>query len=102
MPLYEYKCKCGNSEDILLSYDEYKQPQVCKCGKAMQRIISLPTIGIGTELLYTREGKGAFAKQMALDTINSRDGGFPDVNLHKDIVQQRTFEGTQTKGKVVF
>jgi len=102
MPLYEYECECGNKEDVLLPYGEYDQLQVCGCGKTMQRIISLPTIGVGTELLYTRDGKSAFAKQMALDTINSKDGGFPEINVNKSIVQQRTFEGTQSKTKTVF
>ena len=100
MPLYEYKCECGNGREILLPYNA-DSPRLCSCGKVMQKIISLPTIGVGTELLYTRDGKSAFARQMALDTINSKDGGFPSVNEHKSWVQQKTFEGTQSKTKTV-
>ena len=40
--------------------------------------------------------------QMALDSLNARGGGFPDVNKHKSWVQQQAFEGTQSKTKTIF
>jgi len=40
--------------------------------------------------------------QMALDSLNARGGGFPDVNEHKSWVQQEAFRGTQKKDKTVF
>jgi len=91
MPLYEYQCGCGKGEDILLSFQEADQPQLCKCGKVMQRKISLPS--------FVMKQTG---NQMALDSINSKRGGFPDANKHKSWVQQKAFEGTQAKTKTVF
>ena len=91
MPLYEYQCECGEGKDILLSFQEADQPQICKCGKVMQRKISLPS--------FVMKQTGS---QMALNTLNARDGGFPDVNKHKSWVQQKAFEGTQKKDKTVF
>ena len=57
----------------------------------MQRKISLPS--------FIMKQTGS---QMALDSLNARDGGFPDVNEHKSWVQQQAFEGTQKKDKTVF
>lgn len=90
MPLYEYQCECGNGKDVLLSFQD-AQPQICKCGGVMQRKISLPS--------FIMKQTGS---QMALDSLNARDGGFPDVNEHKSWVQQKAFEGTQGKTKTVF
>jgi len=90
MPLYEYQCKCGNEEDVLLSFQD-TQSQICKCGKVMQRKISL------SSLVMKQTGS-----QMALDSLNSKSGGFPDVNKHKSWVQQQAFGGTQGKAKTVF
>lgn len=90
MPLYEYQCECGNENDILLSFQD-TQPQVCECGKAMQRKISLPSI------VMKQTGN-----QMALDSLNSRSGGYPSKNEHRDWAQQKAFEGTQSKEKAVF
>ena len=90
MPLYEYQCECGDKRDILLSFQD-TQPQVCKCGVVMQRKISLPSF------VMTQTGN-----QMALDSLNARGGGFPDVNEHKSWVQQQAFGGTQKKDKTVF
>ena len=90
MPLYEYQCECGNGEDVLLSFQD-TQPQICKCGKVMQRKISLPS--------FVMKQTGS---QMALDSLNAKDGGFPSKNEHKSWVQQKAFEGTQRKAKTVF
>ena len=91
MPLYEYQCECGNEKDILLSFSETDQPQICKCGRVMQRKISLPSF------VMTQTGG-----QMALDSLNAKDGGFPSKNKHKSWVQQQAFEGTQSKDKAVW
>jgi len=91
MPLYEYQCGCGKGEDILLSFQEADQSQVCKSGKVMQRKISLSSI------VMKQTGS-----QMALNTLNARGGGFPDANKNKDWVQQKAFAGTQSKTKTVF
>ena len=90
MPLYEYQCECGNGKDILLSFQD-TQPQVCKCGEVMQRRISVPS--------FVMKQTGS---QMALDSLNSRSGGFPSKNEHRSWVQQKAFEGTQKKAKTVF
>ncbi len=58
MPIYEYKCKCGNTGEFILPLNP--QPQTCKCGKVMQRQMSL------SSFVMKPTGRG-----MALDTLNS-------------------------------
>jgi len=82
MPLYEYQCECGNKDGVLLSFSEIDQPQVCECGRVMQRKISLPS--------FVMKQTGG---QMALDSLNSKNGGFPDANKHKSWVQQKALAG---------
>jgi len=67
MPIYEYQCDCGNKEERLLPMQEYNQSQTCVCGKVMLLKISVPAIAILKQ----------YGRQMALDSLNSRTGGFP-------------------------
>ena len=60
MPIYEYRCECGRGEDKLLPLSERDEPQVCSCGKTMQRLMSVASF------VTKPTGKG-----MALDTLNS-------------------------------
>ena len=80
MPLYEFKCECGNEKEILLSFQHPEQ--TCKCGKVMQ-----------LQMSHSNFTMKPYARQMALDSINSKGGGFLDVNKHKSWVQQKAFEG---------
>jgi len=80
MPLYEYQCECGEEKEILLSFQHPEQ--VCECGKIMQRKVSHSS--------FTMK---PYARDMARDSLNSKSGGFPDVNKHKSWVQQKAFEG---------
>lgn len=89
MPLYEYQCECGNRQEILLPLQHSEQ--ICECGRIMQRKISLPS--------FVLKQTGS---QMALDSLNAKDGGFPSKNKHKSWVQQKAFGGTQKKDKTVF
>lgn len=61
MPIYEYRCGCGKEKEVLRSFAECDQPQICVCGKVMLRRMSVPLPAI-----FTPTGKG-----MALDTLNS-------------------------------
>lgn len=58
MPLYEYKCKCGNEGEFILPLNP--EPQICGCGETMQRKMSV------CSSIMKPTGK-----QMALDTLNS-------------------------------
>ena len=60
MPIYEYHCECEKEREVLLPFQESKQPQVCECGKTMQRKFSVCNFALKPT------GKG-----MALDTLNS-------------------------------
>ena len=80
MPLYEYQCECGNGKEVLLPFQHPEQ--ICECGKVMQRHMSLSS--------FTMK---PYARQMALDSINSKHGGFPDANKHKGWVQRQAFGG---------
>ena len=68
MPIYEYKCECGEEVEAYLRLDESQQPQICKCGDIMQRKMSVPCPAI-----FTPTGRG-----MALDSLNSKDNGMPN------------------------
>ena len=80
MPLYKYKCECGNEGEFILPFDHPEQ--ICKCGKVMQ-----------CKMTSSNFVMKLYARNMALDSINSKGGGFPDVNKHKSWVQQKAFEG---------
>ena len=59
MPIYEYYCECGTEREARLSFQD-ADPQVCGCGKVMQRKVST------FSFVMKQTGKG-----MALDTLNS-------------------------------
>lgn len=68
MPIYEYHCVCGNEKEVRLSFEEMNLPQVCDaCGKSLKRKMSAP------HFVMKLTGKG-----MALDSLNSKWGGFPE------------------------
>ena len=95
MPIYEYRCECGNEEEVVLSFEEFDLPQVCDaCGKSMQRKVSLPRFAMKT-----------YANQMALDTLNKRGNGqyqgMPN-RWWKPEAERKAFEGTQKKEKAVW
>ncbi|KKL50757.1 hypothetical protein LCGC14_2302320, partial [marine sediment metagenome] len=41
MPIYEYRCECGNEVEVRLSCEEADQSQACGCGEVMQRKMSV-------------------------------------------------------------
>ena len=82
MPIYEYKCDCGKAiKERMLPMKECSLPQFCECGKVLQRIFSLAAVQpLSSSLLFTKDGKGARAREMALETLNkdTKHGGMPD------------------------
>lgn len=90
MPIYEYRCKCGSEKEVILPIEEYNQPQVCECGEVMQRKMSVPRPAI-----FVPTGRG-----MALDSLNSKAGGFPDCDL-KSSAQQKAFEGIDSPKRII-
>jgi len=48
MPIYEYECsRCGNIEEIQVSWLDIAQSQSCSiCSAEMTKIISVPSKGI--------------------------------------------------------
>ncbi len=94
MPLYEFKCECGNGEDRFLPYSRFDEPQSCGCGRVMERVICTSTLGVaGSTLVYTPEGKGALAREMAVNTLNDREGGQPALGQRRKEFQQKAFAG---------
>ncbi len=93
MPIYEYRCDCGKKEDRLLPMQEYNQPQVCVCGKVMQRKVSIPSFVINHD-----------GNERALDFLNSPEGEFPHAHTpqHRREFQQGVFEGTLSPPKTVW
>lgn len=89
MPLYEFCCECGEEKEILLPFQHPEQ--ICDCGKVMQHKMSLSS--------FTFKQTG---NQMALDSLNSKSGGVPSKNRHKEWMQQKAFEGTQSPPKTIW
>ena len=73
MPIYEYQCECENEREVLLSLKDADLPQVCKCGRVMQRLISV------SSFVMKPTGRG-----MALDTLNDKHNGMPDKHWKAD------------------
>jgi len=90
MPLYEFRCECGDEEEILLPFEHPEQ--ICKCGKVMQLKVSHSN--------FTMKPTG---NQMALDSLNSKGSGFP---LREDGLRAKgirdTFAGTQKPPQTVW
>lgn len=68
MPLYEYRCECEKEREVLLPSPE---PQVCECGEVMQLRMSV------CSFVTKPTGRG-----MALDSLNSKGGGFSAKSKH--------------------
>jgi putative FmdB family regulatory protein len=90
MPIYEYQCDCGDRKEALLSIQDADQPQVCECGKVMQRKVSL------SSLRMKQTGN-----QMALNTLNDKRNGMPN-RWWRPGAEKAAFAGTQSKTKTVF
>lgn len=68
MPIYEYRCVCGSEKKAVLSFEEMNAPQVCEaCGATMHLKMSVSN--------FTMKPTG---RGMALDSLNSKGGGFPE------------------------
>lgn len=82
MPVYEYRCVCGSEKEVRLSFEEINVPQVCDtCGTSLKRKVSVSNFAMKPT------GKG-----MALDSLNSKWGGFPEGQT-KPWAQQATAKG---------
>ena len=67
MPIYEYRCACGNEQEEYRSLEQRNKSPVCAvCGRGMERKWSIPCPPV-----MKQTGKG-----MALESLNSGHG-FP-------------------------
>ena len=87
MPMYEYQCECGEEKDMLLSFQDVAQLQVCKCGKVMQKRMSASS--------FVMKQTGS---QMALDTLNSNMVG----GRRKEWAEQNGYGGIDNFKKAVW
>jgi len=47
MPMYEYECACGNTDEMFFHISEAQDTIECKkCGKQMKRIISTTSFAL--------------------------------------------------------
>lgn len=44
MPVYSYKCRCGERFDRFLRLSEYQRPQYCKCGLQAEKQLAAPAV----------------------------------------------------------
>lgn len=92
MPIYEFRCGCGCEKEVILSLEEYDQPQICECGEVMQLKVSLSGFTFKP-----------YANDMALNTLNEQRYGHGMPNRWwKPEAERKAFEGTQTKAKAVW
>jgi len=42
MPIYQYRCDCGQNKELILPISERNNPRYCECGKEMGRVMELP------------------------------------------------------------
>ena len=87
MPIYEYHCNCGIESEKLLKVSDIDTPQTCVCGEIMERKLSFPNF------ILKRYGK-----QMALDTLNSKDNGMPDRHW-KPMAEKAAFSGVENSNQ---
>jgi len=59
MPIYEYRCECGNERETLCPFGT---AQVCECGKNMEKQWSVPCSPVMKQT----------GNEMALDSLNSK------------------------------
>ena len=85
MPIYEYKCKCGNEGEDKLPLNS--KPPICGCGEVMQLKMSL------SSFLMKPTGR-----QMALDTLNSNVVG----GRRKEWAEQHGAAGLENPPKRVW
>lgn len=95
MPIYEYRCECGNEREVIVTYEEATQSEMCVCGEAMQRKVSLPRSPV---IVQT-------ANDMALRQLNKRGNGefqgMPN-RWWKPEAERKAFAGTQRKAQTVW
>lgn len=44
MPVYDYKCECGEKACVTFSIKVEERRQVCKCGKEMKPVFTAPAV----------------------------------------------------------
>ena len=44
MPIYQYKCDCGNADEVYSRMAEIDQNRPSCCGEPMQRVLSAPMV----------------------------------------------------------
>ena len=77
MPLYEFRCpKCESLREVILPIKETENPQLCTCGGIMNRVFSSPKVIMKP-----------LGRDMALDTLNSKDTGHMKPHLKKMAAQ---------------
>lgn len=44
MPIYRYRCDCGNEEEHILPMSERNNSRYCECGNRMGRVLETPAL----------------------------------------------------------
>lgn len=65
MPIYRYRCQCGAEEESLLPMADRDNPQPCKCGLMMERVMALVSVVVPVG-----------HKDKVLNTLNRQKGGY--------------------------
>jgi hypothetical protein len=91
MPVYEFFCECGKREDMYCPV-ERRDNQVCDvCGGIMRRKLS-----ILSQPIIRQTGN-----EMALASLNSKHGGFPNDRYKADSVRGTVAGLTPHKTKYI-
>lgn len=58
MPLYEYECSCGHSEERIVNLGDINKRYKCEnCGKLLKRIVSLSSFALKGSGWYATDYK---------------------------------------------
>lgn len=93
MPIYEYKCDCGDRFEKILPVREYNDAQSCRCGRTAVRQISRPmAIKIQPDLCYSSPIDGRL--------ITTHQGRTNDLDRSNCIPYEKGMrEDAQTKAR---
>lgn len=75
MPVYSYKCECGQAFDRVLPVSMYATEQLCYCGKVAVKQIVAPSVFIPQDINYTSpiDGRPIRSMQERVEDLKRAD-----------------------------
>ena len=96
MPVYDYKCECGERFTKLTSYDDVFS--ICKCGKAASRVAFYRNQELRTEAATIPEGEGEYKLESDKRALKGRGWDYDRALEHIRAHVVETDQGKVVKG----